>query len=137
MVSVPSGTVRTATAKILVVDDDAGMRELLLLALRRNGWQSEAAGDGRDALLQLGQHRFDVVVTDIQMPRMDGLALLRAIRSLPQPMPVVVQTTLLDPMLESLLVQAGAFRVLMKGCPIGELIRTVAEASAISAPTPA
>ena len=133
----PSGTARTATAKILVVDDDAGIREMLLLALRRNGWETEAAGDGRDALSRLGQQRFDVVVTDIQMPRMDGLTLLRAIRSLPQPMPVVVQTTLLDPMLETLLMQAGAFRVLMKGCPLGELIRTVSEASAISAPAPA
>ena len=135
--SMPSGTARTATAKILVVEDDAGIREMLLLALRRNGWETEAAIDGRDALSRLGQYRFDVVVTDIQMPRMDGLTLLRAIRSLPQPMPVVVQTTLLDPMLEDLLVQAGAFRVLMKGCPVGDLIRTVAEASATSAPAPA
>ena len=133
----PSGTARTATAKILVVDDDAGIREMLLLALRRNGWETEAAGDGRDALSRLGQQRFDVVVTDIQMPRMDGLALLRAIRSLPQPMPVVVQTTLLDPMLEDLLVQAGAFRVLMKGCHVGDLIRTVAEASTTNAPASA
>ena len=135
--SIPVGAARTATAKILVVDDDAGIREMLLLALRRNGWQTEGAADGREALSWLGQQRFDVVVTDIQMPRMDGLALLRAIRSLPQPMPVVVQTTLLDPMLENLLLQAGAFRVLMKGCPLGELIRTVSEASATSAPAPA
>jgi len=127
----------TTNAKVLVVDDDGGMRELLLIALRRHGWQTEGAADGRDALAQLGQQRFDVVVTDIQMPGMDGLALLRAIRSLPQPMPVVVQTTLLDPMLERLLVQAGAARVLMKGCPIGDLIRTVAEASATSDPAPA
>ena len=51
-------------------------------------------------------------------------------------MPVVVQTTLLDPMLEDLLLQAGAFRVLMKGCPLGNLIRTVVEASATSAAAP-
>lgn len=135
--SVSSGANRSATAKILVVDDDAGMRELMLLALRRHGWQTEGAADGREALSWLAQQRFDVVVTDIQMPRMDGLALLRAIRSLPQPMPVVIQTTLLDPMLGNLLMQAGAFRVLMKGCPVGHLIRTVAEASATSAPAPA
>jgi CheY-like chemotaxis protein len=134
---VSSGANRSVTAKILVVDDDAGMRELMLLALRRHGWQSEGAADGREALSWLAQQRFDVVVTDIQMPRMDGLALLRAIRSLPQPMPVVIQTTLLDPMLGNLLMQAGAFRVLMKGSPVGDLIRTVAEASAASVPAPA
>ncbi len=133
----PSGTAGTATARILVVDDDAGIREVLSQALNRHGWQSEGATDGRDALARLGQQRFDVVLTDIQMPRMDGLALLRAIRSLAKPMPVVVQTTLLDPVLENLLMQAGAFRVLMKGGPLVELIRTVAEASATSAPAPA
>jgi CheY-like chemotaxis protein len=136
-VATASGGPKTAAAKILVVEDDGGMRELLLVALRRQGWLTEGAADGLDALSRLQRERFDVVVTDIQMPRMDGLALLRAIRSLQQPMPVVVQTTLLDPMLEDLLVQAGAFRVLMKGSPLGELIRTVAEASADSTPAPA
>jgi CheY-like chemotaxis protein len=128
---------KTAIAKILVVEDDGGMRQLLVVALRRHGWLTEGAADGLEALARLGQERFDVVLTDIQMPRMDGLALLRAIRSLQQPMPVVVQTTLLDPMLQDLLVQAGAFRVLMKGCPLGEVIRTVAEASAASTAAPA
>ncbi len=135
--SMPSGTAGPVGARVLVVDDDAGIREVLSQALRSHGWQSEGATDGRDALAQLGRQRFDVVVTDIQMPRMDGLALLRAIRSMAQPLPVVVQTTLLDPVLENLLMQAGAFRVLMKGGPLGDLLRTVAEASATSAPAAA
>ena len=126
---------KTLAARVLVVDDNSSMRTLLVLALRRCGWQTEEAADGWEALTRLTREQFTVVVTDIQMPRMDGIALLRAIRSLARPMPVVVQTALLQPTLEGLLIQAGAFRVVMKGGPIGDLIQTLAEASAASAPT--
>jgi two-component system chemotaxis response regulator CheY len=116
------------------VDDNRSTRDLVVHALVRNGWQTEGAADGWEALTRLTQGQFTVVVTDIHMTGMDGLALLRAIRSLPRPMPVVVQTVLLQPTLEGLLEQAGAFRVVMKGGPIGDLIRTVAEASVASTP---
>ena len=126
---------KTLAARVLVVDDNSSMRTLLVHALRRCGWQTEEAADGWEALTRLTREQFTIVVTDIHMPRMDGLALLRAIRSLARPMPVVVQTALLQPTLEGLLKQAGAFRVVMKGGPIGDLIQTLAEASTASAPT--
>src|SRR5574341_744839 len=104
--------VKAGTSRILVVDDDLGVREAMLSVLRTQGWQAEGAMDGLDALTRLQHGRFDVIVTDVHMPRLDGLALLRQVRKMEDPLPVVVQTTLLDPSLEDLLRHAGAFRVL-------------------------
>lgn len=137
MVSERVEAAKATIARVLVVDANGSMRTLLIDALRRCGWQTEGAADGWEALSRLTREQYTVVVTDIHMPRMDGLALLRAVRSLARPMPVVVQTVLLQPTLEGLLEQAGAFRVVMKGGPIGDLVRTVADACAASASAPA
>ncbi len=84
------------TPKVLVVDDQFTVRELQRSILRASGYQVEVACDGREALEALGaQGDFDIVVTDLQMPEMDGLELLAAIRSDPQrsSLPVVVVTS--------------------------------------------
>jgi two-component system, NtrC family, response regulator HydG len=79
--------------KALVVDDDAGAREVLRALLARVGLETAEAEDGLEALEQLAADDFQLVVTDIHMPRMDGLALLRKIRELPEPQPKVVLVT--------------------------------------------
>jgi two-component system response regulator PilR (NtrC family) len=66
--------------RILVVDDEASMRELLTIMLRREGYQVEEAGDGGVALKKLQEQGFDLVISDIQMPRVTGIDLLRRIR---------------------------------------------------------
>lgn len=114
--------------RILVVDDDPRVREVLLRGLRNHGYQAEGAEDGLQALQRLQHGEFDVIVTDLHMPRLDGLALLREIRRRGYTQAVVVQTTLLDASLEFVLRRAGAFGVLMKGGPLGELVRSVEEA---------
>jgi DNA-binding response OmpR family regulator len=119
-------------AHILVVDDDLQLRESLLLGLRKMGYGAEAAEDGLQALHHLQHGRFDVVVTDLQMPHLDGLALLREIRRRGYTQAVVIQTTLLDPSLEVILRHAGACGVLMKGGPFSNLVRSVEEAYRIS-----
>lgn len=63
--------------RVLVVDDHQGMRAALCSLLRRRGCATEAAANGQDALECLARERFDAVVSDIEMPVMDGLALLR------------------------------------------------------------
>jgi CheY-like chemotaxis protein len=120
--------VKAGTIRILVVEDDPAMRESLRQLLERSGWDTEGAEDGLEALTCLQHGRFDVIVTDVHMPRMDGVALLREVRRMEDPLPVVIQTTLLDPSLEDLLRYAGAFRVLMKGGPVGDLLRSIKEA---------
>lgn len=67
--------------KILVVDDEVEIRDFLRRHLRYLGHQVEAAVDGEDALRKLADERFDLVISDISMPRLNGVNLLSRIRS--------------------------------------------------------
>ncbi|MCL5060949.1 MAG: sigma 54-interacting transcriptional regulator [Candidatus Thermoplasmatota archaeon] len=77
---------------ILVVDDDAALRELITLRLEANGFKIEAADSGEAALAQLALARPDAVLTDMQMDGMDGMALFRAIHARDPALPVIVLT---------------------------------------------
>ena len=61
--------------RILLAEDDASMREYLQRALQRVGYEVEAVGDGSEALPLLEKERFDLLLTDIVMPEMDGIEL--------------------------------------------------------------
>lgn len=69
--------------KILIADDNAISRELVLEALGDDGYQLLEADDGREALATARQTRPDLVLLDIQMPQMDGYAVLKSIREDP------------------------------------------------------
>jgi len=58
--------------RILVVDDEEKMRHLLSIMLGRRGYLVDQAGDGVEALEMLGNVHYDMVITDVKMPRMDG-----------------------------------------------------------------
>jgi len=77
---------------ILVVDDDAALRELITLRLEANGFRIEAVDSGEAALAQLALSRPDAVLTDMQMAGMDGMALFRAIHARDPALPVIVLT---------------------------------------------
>jgi two-component system, chemotaxis family, chemotaxis protein CheY len=68
-------------ARILTVDDSASMREMICFTLKSAGHDVTEAEDGVGALELARATTFDLVLIDINMPRMDGLALLRALRS--------------------------------------------------------
>jgi two-component system chemotaxis response regulator CheY len=65
---------------ILAVDDSASMRQMVSFTLRRSGFEVIEAVDGQDALDKLGDRHVDLVLTDQNMPRMDGLTLIRRLR---------------------------------------------------------
>jgi two-component system response regulator PilR (NtrC family) len=79
-------------ANILVVDDEQGMRQLLTLVFGRAGHKVRAAEDGRRALQLLREQPADLIVSDVKMPDMDGIALLREARSLYPEVAVVMMT---------------------------------------------
>lgn len=62
---------------VLVVDDEAHIRRMLSLRLRKSGLKAEVAADGREALEFIGARPPNLIVTDYQMPEVDGLALCR------------------------------------------------------------
>ena len=110
--------------RILVVDDDLYARQAMMERLRSRGYQVKGVEDGLQALHHLQREHFDLVITDIQMPRMDGVALLREICRKDYA-PVIVQTTLVDGYLEEVLHRAGASGVLVKGESMVDLVRLV------------
>jgi two-component system response regulator GlrR len=77
---------------ILVVDDDAALRELITLRLEANGFHVDAVDSGEAALARLAVARPDAVLTDMQMDGMDGMALFNAIRARDPALPVIVLT---------------------------------------------
>jgi two-component system chemotaxis response regulator CheY len=68
------------TASILAVDDSASMRQMVSFTLRSSGYDVIEAIDGQDALDKIGDRHVDLVLTDQNMPRMDGLTLIRELR---------------------------------------------------------
>jgi two-component system chemotaxis response regulator CheY len=85
-----------AALKVLVVDDSPTMRQLIIFALRRIGdFQLVEAGDGLDGLKKLGADKFDLIMTDLNMPIMDGLKLIAMVRNDPnyRTVPIVIITT--------------------------------------------
>ncbi|UJR81322.1 hybrid sensor histidine kinase/response regulator [Sandaracinus amylolyticus] len=84
----------SAVRRVLVVDDSVTTRALQRALLESAGYAVAVAGDGREALDVLAEQRFDAVVTDLEMPLLDGLELLERIRALPRTrsLPVIVVT---------------------------------------------
>jgi two-component system response regulator FlrC len=81
-----------STSKIMVVEDDAGLREALVDTLLLAGYQCLAVDSGEDALIKLKSHNVDLVVSDVQMGGMSGLSLLKSIRHNYPKLPVLIMT---------------------------------------------
>jgi two-component system NtrC family response regulator len=78
--------------RILLIDDDPGLREVLAFALREQGHEIDAHPTGESGLAALGSFRPDLVITDLKMPGVDGIRVLRAVREIDPPVPVVILT---------------------------------------------
>ena len=78
-------------AKILVVDDDQGMREFLEIMMTREGYQVITAGDAGKALARCRKETFDLIITDLKMPKMDGIGFLKEVKQLsPETMVILI-----------------------------------------------
>ncbi len=71
-------------ASILAVDDSASMRQMVAFTLKGAGYDVIEAGDGQEALNLAKSKKVNLVLTDVNMPKMDGIALIRALRGLPE-----------------------------------------------------
>ena len=82
------------TPRILIVDDDSSIRTLLSVVATRAGVESDSAADGVEAMEKIAATRYDVIVLDLQMPRMNGFDLIRELRGV-VPRPAVIVLTAL------------------------------------------
>jgi DNA-binding NtrC family response regulator len=77
---------------ILIIDDEKRMRHIIQLMLEREGFKTEQAGNGKEALDMLKRKRFDMAITDLKMPEMDGMSLLEEAKKIYPDFPIVVIT---------------------------------------------
>jgi two-component system chemotaxis response regulator CheY len=96
--------------QILVVDDTRSMRKMVAAVLAAAGYGVAEACDGEEALELAQSRRFDLVVTDHNMPKMDGVTLVRALRQLSDydAVALIVLSTEVDPVLKQKGREAGA-----------------------------
>ena len=68
---------KTSKTRILIVDDEDSLREILRIELSRSGYETASAPDGEQAVSILGKNKFDLILLDIKLPKMDGIAVLK------------------------------------------------------------
>ena len=113
---------------ILVVDDEPDMRDALTIALRREGLCISTAANGVEALEKVQGQSFDLIITDVRMPRMGGLALLQELKRTSPTIPVIMMTGYgrIEDAVEAM--KAGAFDYLLKPFSLEDLKAVVAKA---------
>jgi CheY-like chemotaxis protein len=110
-----------AKLNMLVVDDNDCIREILTALLSHKGYRCESAANGREAMEKVAQGHFDVVITDVHMPEMDGITLTRELTLRFSDLPVIIMTGQLDEHCRKSALSAGAREVLGKPFEISEL----------------
>ncbi|HET9450262.1 MAG TPA: sigma-54 dependent transcriptional regulator, partial [Aggregicoccus sp.] len=115
--------------KVLVVDDEANLRKVLAAMLRRDGYDVTTAVDGEQALAEFQKNGADIVVTDLVMPKLGGLELLKAVNAANSDVPVIIITAhgTVDSAVEA--IKLGAFDYITKPFEQSELSAVIAKAA--------
>ena len=111
--------------RVLVADDEAAIRKVVRDALERAELEVETAVDGEDALERFEQGAYSLVVTDLAMPRRDGLALVRELRRRSPSIPILVLTVRGEEQEKVRLLDAGADDYVTKPFGVAELVARV------------
>jgi two-component system chemotaxis response regulator CheY len=113
------------TASILTVDDSPSLRMAVRIALTGAGYTVTEAGDGAEGLAKASAQRFDLIITDLNMPRMDGLTMIRELRTKPTMagVPIVFLTTESEDGLKAQAKAAGATGWLVKPFNSDQLVK--------------
>lgn len=84
--------IKSDRPRVLVVDDEASIRDLLSKTLQMSDYDVDVAADGRSAIERMRLHPYDLLITDVKMPGMDGLTVIREARRYKADLPVIVIT---------------------------------------------
>ncbi|NOZ21755.1 MAG: SpoIIE family protein phosphatase [Planctomycetes bacterium] len=115
------------TGNVLVVDDEIVVREVLSRMLRTKGCSVEQATNGADGLAKVEEKPYDVVITDIKMPKMDGFEFMENLRTLDPEIPVIIVTAVGDVKNAVKAVQLGAYDFVHKPFGAGAELWTTVE----------
>lgn len=108
--------------KVLVVDDDPSLRELLAVFLEQVGFEVRTAQDGQAGLNALGECHFDIIFSDFRMPGMTGLEMATRVRRIDPAIPIILVTGEPYALEAEALAQAGIRQVLRKPFMVNELL---------------
>jgi len=114
------------SATIVIVEDNADLREMLACFLRMYGYTVKQAEDGLEGLRMIRQQPPDLIITDIEMPNMDGMIMIKELRRRPETsrVPVLVLTAY-DANMGNKAIEAGATRAAYKPIQLEILIRMI------------
>jgi two-component system response regulator HydG len=122
------GEMARAAIRILVVDDEVGVRTVLRDLLKSQSYEVDLAADGVAALERLAELPPDIVVTDLDMPRMGGMQLLKELRDRDRDLPVIVATSAAEVRSAVEAMRAGANDYLTKPVDFDELVLAITRA---------
>lgn len=123
-----SDTSSTSAGRVLVVDDHPQVLQFQVMLLSRSGFEVSFCTDGAEALRLLRYNEYDVVISDIGMPNVDGIQLLKAVKSRDPDLPVIIVTggATIDTAIDA--VEHGAFKYLTKPVQFDRLLDTTRKA---------
>lgn len=107
--------------KVLVIDDDIAITELMSMLLKSHGFEVIATNNGRDAVRLIQEKSPNVVLLDLMMPDMDGWQVCKAVRGFSN-VPILILSAVNDPRMVASILDAGADDFLVKPVPSGVLV---------------
>src|SRR4030065_221532 len=110
-----------AKNKILIVDDEVSMREFLEIMLSKEGHKVSSAGSGKEALNMLNDTIYDLIVSDVQMPGMNGIELLRNVKEVCPDTTVIMITAYASTESGVEAMKAGAYGYIKKPFKVDEI----------------
>ena len=114
-------------AKILLVDDDPYMMDILTAILTSEGYEIEPAGDGEEALQKIADAKPDVIVTDVMLPKLDGWKLCKKVKGNPETkmIPILIMTAKGEQMSELMSYESGADAYISKPFQNKDLVNSI------------
>jgi len=123
--------------RVMLIEDDTNLRTVLGAFFRASGIELLASiSDGSEALELLESLHPDVILTDCQMPKMDGISMTRALRARGDQTPIIMMSGQHDPQIRQLALDTGVTQFLDKPVPLRLLSRALTQAAAITTNAP-
>jgi DNA-binding NtrC family response regulator len=115
---------QTIKANILVADDEPGILDVMNFFLSSEGYKTTLANNGQEAIELLKDQTFDCVITDVRMPKADGMAVLAAAKDLENPPPVIVMSGFSDLPCDEI-INRGGWAYLTKPLDLDKLVEVI------------